>query len=55
VARQQFIVAWRPGEHNLADFFTKALSVKDHQAFLPLLVRTPTVQSYNRTSNNLSQ
>ena len=28
VARQQFIVAWRPWEHNLADFFTKALSVK---------------------------
>jgi len=41
VARKQFIVAWRPGAHNLADFFTKALSVKDHQMFLPLLVQTP--------------
>ena len=41
VARKQFIVAWRPGAHNLADFFTKALSVKDHQKFLPLLVQTP--------------
>jgi len=41
VARKQFIVAWRPGAHNLADFFTKALSVKDHQTFLPLLVNTP--------------
>ena len=40
VARNQFIVAWRPGAHNLADFFTKALSVKDHQSFLPLLVKT---------------
>jgi hypothetical protein len=41
VARNQFIVAWRSGEHNLADIFTMALFVKDHQAFLPLLVRIP--------------
>jgi len=52
VARQQFIVAWRPGEHNLADFFTKALSVKDHQAFLPLLVKTPPAENH-RTRQNL--
>jgi len=36
VARNQFIVAWRSGEHNLANIFTMALFVKDHQTFLPL-------------------
>ena len=41
VARQQFIVEWRKGEHNLADFFTKALPVHVHQSFMPLLVRIP--------------
>ena len=49
VARNQFIVAWRPGAHNLADFFTKALSVKDHQSFLPLLVKTPSLSPTDRT------
>ena len=42
VARDQFIVEWRSGIHNLADFFTKALPVHVHQSYMPLLVRTPT-------------
>jgi hypothetical protein len=41
VARGQFLVQWRPGAHNLADFFTKALPVHVHQAYLPLLVHVP--------------
>lgn len=45
VARNQFIVEWRKGQHNLADFFTKALPVHVHQSFMPLLVHTPTASS----------
>jgi hypothetical protein len=41
VARGQFIVQWRSGVHNLADFFTKALPVHVHQSYLPLLVHVP--------------
>jgi hypothetical protein len=38
---QEFIVIWRKGMYNLADFFTKPLSVKDHQSVMHLLVRVP--------------
>ena len=38
---QEFIVIWRKGVYNLADFFTKPLSVKDHQSIMHLLVRVP--------------
>jgi hypothetical protein len=31
VQMQEYIVIWRKGVYNLADFFTKTLSVKDHQ------------------------
>jgi hypothetical protein len=41
VQLQEFIVIWRKGMYNLADFFTKPLSVKDHQSVMPLLVRVP--------------
>ena len=41
VQLQEFIIVWRKGMYNLADFFTKPLSVKDHQAIMPLLVRVP--------------
>jgi len=41
VQKQEFIVLWRKGMYNLADFFTKPLSVKDHQAVMHLLVRVP--------------
>lgn len=41
VARKQFIVEWRPGVHNLADFFTKPLPVHTHQAYMELLVQIP--------------
>ena len=41
VQLQQFIVLWRKGMYNLADFFTKPLSVKDHQSVMHLLVRVP--------------
>lgn len=40
VRQGHFIVEWRQGAHNLADFFTKPLAVKDHQALIPFLVRT---------------
>jgi hypothetical protein len=42
VQMQEFIVIWRKGVYNLADFFTKPLSVKDHQSVMHLLVRVPT-------------
>ena len=41
VQLQEFIVIWRKGMYNLADFFTKPLSVKDHQFVMHLLVRVP--------------
>ena len=41
VQLQEFIVIWRKGIYNLADFFTKPLSVKDHQSVMHLLVRVP--------------
>ena len=41
VQMQEFIVIWRKGVYNLADFFTKPLSVKDHQSIMHLLVRVP--------------
>ena len=41
VQKGEFIVIWRKGTYNLADFFTKPLSVKDHQAVMHLLVRVP--------------
>ena len=42
VQLKEFIVIWRKGIYNLADFFTKPLSVKDHQSVMHLLVRVPT-------------
>ena len=41
VQLKEFIVIWRKGIYNLADFFTKPLSVKDHQSVMHLLVRVP--------------
>ena len=41
VQMQEFVVIWRKGMYNLADFFTKPLSVKDHQVIMHLLVRVP--------------
>lgn len=41
VRQQQFHVAWRKGDHNLADFFTKPLPVNTHQSLMPFLVRVP--------------
>ena len=41
VQLQEFLVIWRKGLYNLADFFTKPLSVKDHQSVMPFLVRAP--------------
>jgi hypothetical protein len=41
VQMQEFIVIWRKGMYNLANFFTKPLSVKDHQVVMHLLVRVP--------------
>jgi hypothetical protein len=41
VRQGQFIVTWRQGAHNLADFFTKPLPVHVHQALMPFLINTP--------------
>ena len=41
VQQGHFHVQWQKGEHNLADFFTKALPAKTHQDLMPLLVHTP--------------
>ena len=41
VRQGQFDVIWRPGAHNLADFFTKPLSVAAHKAIEEFYVRRP--------------
>ena len=41
VRQGQFTVEWQAGANNLADFFTKALSVGKHQEMMRLLVRIP--------------
>ena len=41
VRQGQFIVKWRQGSINLADFFTKAQPVHVHQNFMKRLIRVP--------------
>ena len=41
VAQNQFIVIWRAGITNLADFFTKTLPVHQFQEISPLFVTSP--------------
>ena len=41
IRQGQFLVMWRKGADNLADFFTKPLPVHRHQRLMPLLVHTP--------------
>ena len=41
IQQQQFIVAWRKGADNLADFFIKPLPIHANQSLMPLLVHTP--------------
>jgi len=53
VQLQEFIVIWRKGVYNLADFFTKPLSVKDHQSVMRLLVRIPASSPALRSSRAL--
>jgi hypothetical protein len=40
-----FVVAWRPGNDNLADFFTKPLAVYKHVACRHLYVQSPAVSA----------
>jgi hypothetical protein len=54
IAQAQFRVIWRKGANNLADFFTKALPVHEHQRLMPFLVRTP-VQLNNPFHNKRAQ
>ncbi len=42
IRQGQFNVRWQQGSDNLANFFTKALSVHHHQRLMPLLVSVPT-------------
>jgi len=53
VQLQEFIVIWRKGMYNLADFFTKPLSVKDHQSVMHLLVRVPLSSPVHHTHRAL--
>lgn len=41
IRQGQFLVMWRKGTDNLADFFTKPLPVHLHQRLMPLLVHVP--------------
>ena len=41
IRQGQFIVLWRKGADNLADFFTKPLPVHQHQRLMLLLVHVP--------------
>ena len=41
IQQKQFIVTWRKGADNLADFFTNPLPVNIHQSLMPLLVHIP--------------
>ena len=47
IQQGQFIVTWRPGATNLADFFTKALDQKDHQDAMKKLVRPKNAQTFS--------
>jgi hypothetical protein len=40
-----FVVAWRPGNDNLADFFTKPLALYKHVACRHLYVQSPAVSA----------
>ena len=45
IQQGQYIVTWRKGVHNLADFFTKPLPVHLHRSLMPLLVHVPPASS----------
>jgi hypothetical protein len=45
ISQGHFIVQWRQGANNLADFFTKALPVNEHRELMPFLVYTSNVHS----------
>jgi hypothetical protein len=47
VRQGNFLVEWRKGASNLADFFTKPLPVHVHQALMPFLIHTPASTSAN--------
>jgi hypothetical protein len=55
IQQQQFIVAWRKGVDNLADFFTKPLPVHVHQSLMPLLVHTPSASLSARISSSAAR
>ena len=46
IRQGQFLVKWRQGADNLADFFTKPLPVHEHQRLLPLLVHVPSATGH---------
>ena len=45
ISQNQFIVTWRQGALNLADFFTKTLPVNVHKSLMHLLVTIPRLPS----------
>ena len=52
IRQGHFAVAWREGENNLADFFTKPLPRAAHQALMPLIVRVPARVSHTARSRH---
>ena len=49
IRQGHFLVAWREGVNNLADFFTKPLPTAVHQSLMPLLMRVPVRPTCGRT------
>lgn len=41
VRQQHFVIGWVPGDSNIADYFTKALPVHEHQRWAPVIVKQP--------------
>ena len=53
IAQNQFLVKWRKGALNLADFFTKILPVAAHRALMPLLVHSAVTTAQFQKKHNL--
>ena len=53
IAQNQFLVKWRKGALNLADFFTKILPVAAHRALMPLLVQSAVTTAQFQKKHNL--
>ena len=55
VQQKQFLVTWRKGAHNLADFFTKPLPVRVHKSLMSFLVRIPKAPHTSHQNKNTNR